>query len=26
LKRKIVPTSRGFSVLMNVPPLEMFFV
>ena len=26
LKRKIVPTSSGFSVLMKVPPFEMFFV
>ena len=26
LNRNIVPTSRGFSVLMKVPPLEMFFV
>ena len=26
LNRKIVPMSSGFSVLMKVPPLEMFFV
>ena len=26
LNRNIVPTSSGFSVLMKVPPFEMFFV